>query len=53
MKEILQIDNPSHYNAKREKVKAIKALEVAKKIEKKPVFVKQGVSSDFKARNKK
>ena len=48
MKEKLQIDNPSHYNAKREKMKAIKSLEVAKRIEKKPVFVKQGVSSEFK-----
>ena len=48
MKEKLQIDNPVHYNAKREKDKAIKALEVAKKIEKKVVFVKQGVSSEFK-----
>ena len=53
MKEKLQIDNPVHYNAKHEKDKAIKALEVAKKIEKKVVFVKNGFSHDFKPKNKK
>lgn len=35
------------------KDKAIKALEVAKKIEKKVVFVKKGFSHDFKPKNKK
>lgn len=49
----MQIDNPTHYNHKREKEKAEKVLEEVKKTEKKPVFLKQGFSYEFKLKIKK
>lgn len=42
----MHIDNPTHHNAKREREKGLKALEVAKKIPRKVVFLKRGVSGE-------
>lgn len=43
----MQIDNPTHHNAKKEKIKALKALEVAKALNRKPVYLSKGHSMDF------
>lgn len=42
----MHIDNSTHHNAKREREKGLKALEVAKKIPRKVVFLKRGVSGE-------
>ncbi|WP_027384904.1 hypothetical protein [Epilithonimonas caeni] len=44
---LMQIDNPTHHNAKKEKIKALKALEVAKALNRKPVYLSKGHSMDF------
>ncbi|MGC4128553.1 MAG: hypothetical protein QM564_03120 [Bergeyella sp.] len=43
----MQLDNPLHFNSNRERKKAIQALTEAKKVAKKPVFLKKGYSKDF------
>lgn len=53
MSKILQIDNPTHHNAKNEKIKALKALDTAKSLNKKPVFLSKGYSMDFEKFKKK
>lgn len=42
----MHINNPTHHNAKKEREKGLKALEVAKKIPRKVVFLKRGVSGE-------
>lgn len=44
--------NPNYYAQKAAKKKAEEALELAKKNEKKPVFLKQGQSFEFTGRGK-
>lgn len=46
MKNKLQIDNPSHHNKVTEREKAITALEKAKLIPRKVIFLPKGASRD-------
>lgn len=53
MNYITQLENPTHYNSKKERKKALKALEEAKKSPKKAVYVPKGFSQDFEKFKKK
>lgn len=53
LREIIQIDNATHYNAKKEREKALKVLEEAKKIKRKVIIVPQRFSFQFKKHKKK
>lgn len=45
---MVQIENPSHFNAKREREKALKVLEDAKKLNRPVIFLKQGETLEKK-----
>lgn len=45
-------DNPTHYNAKREREKALKALEEAKKLNRPVIYLKQGETLEKKNKRK-
>ena len=47
MQHHTQIDNPTHYNAIRERKKALEALAKAKKIVKKAIKIDKSCSADF------
>ncbi len=46
-------DNPTHYNAKREREKALKALEAAKKLNRPVIYLKQGETLERRKTKKK
>lgn len=51
MKKNLQIDNPVHPTKSGERERAMKALEKAKQIPRKVVFLPKGYTKDFKPKN--
>lgn len=44
---VIQIDNPTHLNMKKERKKALKVLELAKSQNHKTIFLPKGYTPDF------
>lgn len=45
---MVQIENPAHFNAKRERERALKALEAAKKLNRPVIYLKPGETLENK-----